>query len=401
MKKLFTLILLMTLNVFLALGQYDVKGQLLSDANPPAKESSNIDDPIVPAQERDACVWEEARLLSETNAPNSVDAYPWISSDGLRIYYTVADNGNDIVQISRPHIDSTFRDPQSLSINTTDREISCCLDEDELKIWFVRSVSNTSQLMYSERPHRDSAFALLDSVVNIGNIEGFFAGPSMTSDESQLLMWVSGVGIRYFEATAPNQYEPKGFLDTPAGVVVAAGQLSKDGYKFFFSDSDPVSSKIVSMNRFYLSDTFDIATYEELPEEINDGSRQFQPSVTADGNTIIFVKASYNDFSATDLAIASGMGCATAIGEVLEKQTFELNAFPNPTRDELTIGWENLEVVEVQMITLQGQLLQRKVLEDQAGNQVTLRMGDYPQGMYLCQVLARNGASETVKFVVE
>ena len=56
-------------------------------------------------------VWE----LSELNDPNYTDAYPYLTDDGLRIYFTSNDGmGNNLFFSSRPDLDTDFASKQLL-----------------------------------------------------------------------------------------------------------------------------------------------------------------------------------------------------------------------------------------------------------------------------------------------
>ena len=219
---------------------------------------------------------------------------------------------------------------------------SCWLSEDELEIWYLGRNGSDHNILYAYRTHLDSAFSAADTVRLAGDWEGFIAGPSLTPDRSQLFLFNSPGGILIFDETGTNQYMLADTMYMPDGVLPDPGQLSRDGYKFYFTfvGMGVSSARIASFNRFDLSDTFNMATFEILPEEINDPLRLTgQPTVTADGNTLVFVSSTSNSWSANDLASARGMGCATATEDHLTND-FQWGFFPNPSRGQLSVWWK-------------------------------------------------------------
>src|SRR5262245_57800980 len=57
----------------------------------------------------------EVRVLDELNKEDKADAYPWISNDGLRLYFTQAGReGDGIMVAERPDTYHPFNTPVSL-----------------------------------------------------------------------------------------------------------------------------------------------------------------------------------------------------------------------------------------------------------------------------------------------
>lgn len=95
------------------------------------------------------------RALNEINDPFQADAYPWLSNDGLRLYYIkgFVGNVNSIYYTSRPNIDSQFLPSQNLQISTITfpNFISCWLNNSETEIFIVENnkpSNNISQTIY-------------------------------------------------------------------------------------------------------------------------------------------------------------------------------------------------------------------------------------------------------------
>ena len=79
------------------------------------------------------------RALDEINIANAVDAYPWISTNGLRVYFTQNVEGTDrIVMAERSSANEPFQKPVALDLNMNEYgNMSCWLSNDELTIYFT------------------------------------------------------------------------------------------------------------------------------------------------------------------------------------------------------------------------------------------------------------------------
>jgi hypothetical protein len=136
------------------------------------------------------------RALSEINVVNKADAYPWMSSDGLRLYYSkqTVSSLSSIYYADRPNIESNFNTPQSIINGTiTSHElVSCWLTNDELNIYFIADdIPNgnmTTTLFHSTRTSTSTNFSSLNVVTLTGSITGFIVGVSFTQDMSQLFV---------------------------------------------------------------------------------------------------------------------------------------------------------------------------------------------------------------------
>ncbi len=94
------------------------------------------------------------RALSEINHEERVDAYPWLSADGLRIYYTAnADEGIDdkLFMASRNSTDDAFENITELDVNLEgEANVSCWLTNDELKstLWSENQMAKSGSPLF-------------------------------------------------------------------------------------------------------------------------------------------------------------------------------------------------------------------------------------------------------------
>src|SRR5688572_25117245 len=88
----------------------------------------------------DVPLYDSIRAITELNTSNA-DAYPWISSDGLRIYYTsTLTTGQGLVTASRNSLSAPFGPASYLGGNFS-TAISCWLTPDELTIFYTNGSS--------------------------------------------------------------------------------------------------------------------------------------------------------------------------------------------------------------------------------------------------------------------
>jgi hypothetical protein len=100
-----------------------------------------------------------------------IDHTPWVSADGLRIYFTVGRQPfSDIWYAERNSIDEPFRNPSALpdTINKPGSE-ECCMylspDERSMIFWSDRSeFPETSRTLIAQRDSIDSALGRADAV---------------------------------------------------------------------------------------------------------------------------------------------------------------------------------------------------------------------------------------------
>jgi hypothetical protein len=130
--------------------------------------------------------FDSVRALIELNSTDSADAYPWISPDGLRLYFTKGDGVNDDIFVStRNDLSEAFSAPLPLDIDfMATRNISCWLSNDELEIYFTTGELGDS-VMYSIRQNPSDMFPAPVLIPSLSRY-GFVSGISVAGDELYL-----------------------------------------------------------------------------------------------------------------------------------------------------------------------------------------------------------------------
>src|SRR5690606_9637075 len=98
---------------------------------------------------------ESYRPLTELNKDDNSEAYPFISDDGLRIYFTSGPfESSNIFVASREDASSSFSEAVLLSENFPPGSHSSWLAKDELEIYFIHA----NQVYTSRRVHVSEKF---------------------------------------------------------------------------------------------------------------------------------------------------------------------------------------------------------------------------------------------------
>ncbi|MBA4311745.1 MAG: hypothetical protein C0417_03850 [Chlorobiaceae bacterium] len=130
--------------------------------------------------------FDSVRAIIEINSTDSADAYPWISPDGLRLYFTKGDGINDGLFVStRNDLSEAFSAPLPLDIDfMATRNFSCWLSNDELELYFTTGELGDS-VMYSIRQNPSDMFPAPVLIPSLSRY-GFVSGISVAGDELYL-----------------------------------------------------------------------------------------------------------------------------------------------------------------------------------------------------------------------
>lgn len=177
------------------------------------------------------------RYQHQVNEEGVAEAYPWLSADALRLYFT---KENQIYMSSRNSRYEDFGKPARVEIDESGSVISTWLTNNELEMYvcFGRNMKVF---------HRNSLiepFMFQNNLDLSGEMEGFISGISFTPDMRTMVIYNSDEGQRLgvFNMTPGGRPELRKIITVPFGEI-AVGQLSKDGKWLYLSvDEDPTFS---------------------------------------------------------------------------------------------------------------------------------------------------------------
>ncbi len=289
----------------------------------------------------------ETRLINQDKV---ADAYPFISGDGLRLYFTsnrLGGHGRFFIS-ERKSVKEAFAAPKLLSEFLVDGYYAGSFTEDELTLCMVKSGS----IYISKRQNLQTSFGTPVKVKGI--TESYLFGPAISPDGEQIIVMSKTDGVdavKQFRRTADYSYTADGELAIPEKGKPGPGQFSKDGLHYFFSLEN--SQTGVTIWRYTRRSIFErFVDLEELPVKINALQRNFQPSVNADGTILVHTTSQNDLWEEDDLVLVNDpqmklvapeqfasvlknkSESITVINKVL---TTEVKTFPNPFTDNVVV----------------------------------------------------------------
>jgi hypothetical protein len=132
--------------------------------------------------------------LDEVNDPTMSDSYPWLSKDGLRLYFT-KQKGSKITYFvaERTSEDSKFGAPVKLDVGfeVANNNMSCFLSNDEKEIFML----NGDKIYSATRKSLKDKFSAPVEIASSTDNNGFMNGITMTDNKAEMFVFNS-VGFR-------------------------------------------------------------------------------------------------------------------------------------------------------------------------------------------------------------
>ena len=358
----------------------DANGMPLSSA----EVSSNA--PYLPASSMSPFVYDTVRMINEINVSSSSDAYPWISADGLRLYYYSGVFSN-MAYTSRANTTSYFDPPSLGNAVFPNGTMSCWFSADELDVYYINS-----GVKYAHRTSVASAFGPPVPITVTGASP--FSAISLDPTQNEMYFF-SNSSIYRCDRTSPTSFNFTYTLAGPTGSF-NPGQISKDGLTFFASVPGTFSSDIWSLTRVAIGDPF--ANPAQV-QGINVPGNPFnnQPTISDNLEWLVMVSATQNSWSENELAIAH-MNNTTSVFDPA-KENFKPVVYPNPVADKLYFRMSkasyNKPVIEI--YSPSNILVETQLIDENTGIDVSR----YAEGVYFYKLYtAGNTAVHNGKFAV-
>jgi Secretion system C-terminal sorting domain/WD40-like Beta Propeller Repeat len=258
----------------------------------------------------------EKNFASTINTPNNCDAYPYLSDDGLRLYFTSERGGGfgRLYYCSRSSINENFDKPKPLSQSLSDGFYAATFTVDELTIF----ASKDGDIYTAKRN------SLTDEFKNPAIIKGLAEGrkfaPSISADGNELIVILDisekDIAVHYRKNASGNFTEVDRF-GAPGKTELDPGQFSKDGLSFYASydvknmdektkkvDLDrKVQQKIIRFTRRSLADNF--TTIEEVPDELNFQMLNHQPTMNKEETIFVVVNSEEDSWGKNELRLVN------------------------------------------------------------------------------------------------
>lgn len=325
--------------------------------------------------------YEDTRVLSEINIVGEADAYPWISGDGLRLYYTNgSDSSNSLLYYSeRANVDSPFQTPTLVPINVVTPK-SIWLSENELEAYVTTFVSG-GILVYYQRNSIVEPFGAPEEIFLNGITLGSIAGASLNSTQTELILYAAGYGVITFNRTSSNSFDYVGPLLSSSNLNTSAGQLSKDDLTYFLGINNAgFGASINQLERSTIADAFSSSALQEISDLNEPLPSNIQPTMSSDLEWVVFVRNFDGIWAGNELYISHKVSLSVIKNET--KNNFTV--IPNPTSGKFTItmatSLSSNEDYTIEIFDSTGKLL----LENKMATEVNL--SDYAAGIYFAKI---------------
>jgi Secretion system C-terminal sorting domain/WD40-like Beta Propeller Repeat len=244
----------------------------------------------------------DCRETNAVNKDNVADSYPYLTADGLRLYFTSnREGGHGRFFIStRNSIKDPFGEPKVLSPKLTDGYYAGTLTADELTLCMV----NSGAMYISVRTNRNGEFP--KPVKVNGASENYHFGPSISPDGKEIMVTVTVNGkdiTRMYKRTGSYSVEKVNELPVSDGNTPGPGQFSKDGLSYYFSMKTKDNEHLWRYSRTSVADNF--TALEELPEQMKRLKNNVQPSLNEDGSVMVFVTSPNNLWEGDDIVLVN------------------------------------------------------------------------------------------------
>lgn len=320
--------------------------------------------------------FDSLRPIYEVNDTAAADAFPWISANGRRLYYTHANLGNGLFFSERIAVNLPWTVPVNLNVTGTGFSLS----RNELELY----ACDGSDVFHYERTNFLSPFTNQQPMIlNFPQAPSFYRSLSFDSSGTQMFLYAFFPGmVKLCEMTKVTQFEYDFVreIPIPAGFSSTNGQVSVDGLSFYLSMKDVSGfSNIARMERASLADTFNASTAQFIPEFFDSTYFSIHPSTSQNEEWLVFAKSPTDSWSQTNLFIASKTGVLSSVFDNMEMYT---RAYPNPVTDLLHIVSNksgNLPA-ELKIYSPDGKLCHAEKFSD--AGKIEVNLSDLHTGVY-------------------
>lgn len=330
--------------------------------------------------------YEDVRVLTEVNEPFYADAYPWISADGLRVYYTMDDNSPQTLRLIQRSTTSSFFDPPITVPVGVDFGRSYWFSKNELELY----ISNSSTLFYTKRSALNAPFDPPIPINLIGSLGGFISGQSLNEAQDELYLYCSDVvtDLRVFRKTNSFEFTLERHLVFPPSHVANPAQLSLDNLNLLFSLSDPNNyTNIYQMTRPTPADTFDLNTLALVQGVISMDYQSIQPAVSDSLHWMVFVR-SQGQWDKDDLVIAK-LKSNSSGSQTPAAPRFDFSIFPNPATNELWVQMPEMPSAMAQLFALDGSIQKQWTVNP---GTAAVSVSELPAGIYTLKITGASGS---------
>ncbi|MBK6444209.1 MAG: T9SS type A sorting domain-containing protein [Bacteroidetes bacterium] len=340
-------------------------------------------------------VYDTLRPLDELNDNLAADAYPWLSPDALRLYFTYGGgSSNQIMQSERITTSNYFSGPVPVTLPVS--ILSIWLSNDELDFYG----SDGNDLFYGHRNSSASAFTSFSTITLNGFSTSFFSGPSLDQTQNELYLYLVGTTnvIAQMTRTGATSFDLVRFLPFPPNTTPSPGQLSKDGLSYFVPARTGVaSSSLYEFTRASLTDSFTVNNFNPVQGIPSSTNWKTQPTVSDNGTFLVFTASQTNSWMENDLFIAEGDEFVSVFDP---SESFEVSVSPNPSSGIFQVRSGSSLNSTIELLNVLGESIYKND-HLHPGEVLTIDLGGNQKGVVFCKIVSGSGKQKLVKLVIE
>lgn len=341
----------------------------------------------------------DCRETNNINVGEVADAYPFLSADGLRLYFTSNREGGHgrFFLSQRNSVKEPFREPGVLGSQLTDGYYAGTLTADERTLCMVKN----GDMYLSFRKDWKTEFST--PVLIKGQSNHYHFGPAISPDGNEIIVTVTVDGndvMKRYRRIDDIEYREVDILPAPAGNEPGPGQFSKDGLSYYFSLEEEGKQEAIiwRYTRPTIRDAF--VDLEKLPVSINKLIRNFQPSVNGDASIIVFVTSQNDAWEEDDIVLVNdpekSLKAEEFYAKVVDNKsgltvmnkvvTPEVKAYPNPFHNNIILEMDPAQVegTVFSLYDLSGRLILSQRI---ATPRTDIRLNNLAGGTYVYQVV--------------
>jgi hypothetical protein len=343
--------------------------------------------------------------LNILNDPDKADAYPWISYDGLRLYYTKEEaNGDEALYIAqRSSLFQDFEQSRRISFQFPGELISAWLTKDEKTMIFaskhVNPIDERSSWVFAvERESTEDDFKKPKPLTLIGIDTTFISGCSFTENMEEMFLFASNEEsfIIILHQVGDLTYQVKDTLPVLENGIIHPGQLSKDGLKFYTTIDFPLTgqSSLFEYSRTSLKQKFTrVKPCFDMLQPIE--SSYNQPSTSANEEVLACV-SSKKWWSENELSISIGDQNAD-LKQHVNPLRAAISLYPNPVSKELNVKLPTISnTIHLEIYSLDGRLI--AFHDASETSKISLDVSYLDTGLYVCKIILSDGSMSVQRF---
>ena len=335
------------------------------------------------------------RALSEINSTAQADAYPWISGDGLRLYYTNGLTTNSaLFYAQRTSTSNLFSLSYVFNIPSNSNSTNThnfWLSTNELDVYFS---DFTNRIYHAQRNNIVANFGHADSILlhhGTALNQRVIYGISFDSSHQHLYASSPNVdSLLIYKKVGPHKYDyAYALANTTLPGTMGPGQLSKDDLTYYYTligVNIAGNYQLYQTSRASVLDTFDLSLSQPVSGVLDTTAYNGQITVSNNANIAVFTKAQTNSWTANDLYLIH-KGAVTSIFEKQEDE-IELNIYPNPSNGLFNIQLENLRNNSnngsIKVFDQTGKLIMNTAIQKE------IDLSNQPQGLYFVQITSQD-----------